>query len=372
MRIMMFIGSLQVGGAERKHASLAALFAERGHDVTFVTLDAGRDAPEIRSLLGDIPCRAVLAKPRPYPLRLMQLRGAWRPLRRMLIELQPDVVYAVLDWANWLAVRAATAVEGGPSVVIGVGSGSAPARWPRRIADDLLAKSRAAEGLIADSSVGMETSHARGIYARDERVIHGGIDANYFHPEPVAAAHIRREFNLSADGVLVGHVGRLHPVKDHSLLLAAFATMPRSARLLCVGSGPRAYASKLRRLAASLGVADRVTWWQRHEYLPAVYSAIDILALPSHSEGCPNVVMEAMACGTPCVVAAVGAAPKIVGETGVVVHDRQPASLAAAIANIPQGPSCRARIVAEFTIDRCVDQTLAFLQEIAGRAKTPH
>ena len=372
MRIMMFIGSLQVGGAERKHASLAAMFAERGHDVTFVTLDAGRDAPEIRSLLGDIPCRAVLTKPRPYPLRLMQLRGAWRPLRRMLFELQPDVVYAVLDWANWLAVRAATDLEGGPPVVIGVGSGFAPARWPRRIADDLLAKCRAAEGLIANSSVGMETSHARGINARDERVIHGGIDANYFCPEPVAAAHIRREFNLPADGVLVGHVGRLHPVKDHSLLLAAFAAMPRSARLLCVGSGAPTYASKLRRLAATLGIADRVTWWQRHEHLPAVYSAIDILALPSHSEGCPNVVMEAMSCGTPCVVAAVGAASKIVGDTGVVVHDRQPANLAAAIANIQQGPSCRARILAEFTIDRCADRTLGFLQEIAGRAKTPH
>ena len=369
---MMFTGSLQVGGAERIHASLAAMFAERGHDVTFVTLDTGRDAPEIRSLLGDVPCRAVLAKPRPHPLRLMQLRGAWRPLRHMLIELQPDVVYAVLDWANWLAVRAATDLEGGPPVVIGVASGSAPTRWPRRIADDLLAKFRPAEGLIANSSVGMETSHARGIFGRDERVIHAGIDANYFCPEPVAAAHIRREFNLSADSVLVGHVGRLHPVKDHSLLLAAFAAMPRSARLLCVGSGPLAYASKLRRLAATLGVADRVTWWPRHEYLPAVYSAIDILALPSHSEGCPNVVMEAMACGTPCVVTAVGAAPKIVGDTGIVVRDRQPANLAAAIANVRQGPSCRTRILAEFTIDRCGDRTLGFLQEIAGRAKTPH
>lgn len=368
----MFIGSLQVGGAERIHASLAAMFAERGHDVTFVTLDTGRDAPEIRSLLGDIPCRAVLAKPRPHPLRLMQLRGAWRPLRHMLIELQPDVVYAVLDWANWLAVRAATDLEGGPPVVIGVASGSAPTRWPRRIADDLLVKCRPADGLIANSSVGMEISHARGIFARDERVIHAGIDANYFRPEPVAAAHIRREFNLSADSVLVGHVGRLHPVKDHSLLLAAFAAMPMSARLLCVGSGAPAYASKLRRLAATLGVADRVTWWPRHEYLPAVYSAIDILALPSHSEGCPNVVMEAMSCGTPCVVAAVGAAPKIVGDTGVVVRDRQPANLAAAIANVRQGPPCRTRILEEFTIDRCADRTLGFLQEIAGRAKTPH
>jgi len=290
----------------------------------------------------------------------------------MLIELQPDVVYAVLDWANWLAVRAAAALECGPPVVIGVASGSAPTRWPRRIADDLLAKCRPADGLIANSSVGMEASHTRGIYAREERVIHAGIDANYFRSEPVAAAKIRREFDLSTDGVLVGHVGRLHPVKDHSLLLAAFAAMPRSARLLCVGSGPPAYASKLRRLATTLGIADRVTWWQRHDHLPAVYSAIDILALPSQSEGCPNVVMEAMACGTPCVVAAVGAAPKIVGDTGVVVRDRQPANFAAAIANIPQGPSCRPRVLAEFTIDRCVDQTLAFLQEIAGYAKTPH
>jgi glycosyltransferase involved in cell wall biosynthesis len=152
-------------------------------------------------------------------------------------------------------------------------------------------------------------------------------------------------------------------VKDHGLLFSAFSNLSTSARLLLVGDGDPSYTEQLRRTARTLGIADRVIWWKRRSDLCAVYSAMNVLALPSVSEGCPNVVMEAMSCGTPCVLTPVGAASQLVGETGIVLADRQPQALAAALSKPLSGQGCRERMEAMFSLDRCADQTLDFLRE---------
>jgi len=105
--------------------------------------------------------------------------------------------------------------------------------------------------------------------------------------------------------------------------------------------------TELRSLAERLGVADRVIFAgpQKREALAAWYSAADLSVLASAHEGCPNVVLESLACGTPVVATPVGDIPRILDgpEVGKVV-DRNVASLTAAIAEALARPWDRARI----------------------------
>ena len=96
--------------------------------------------------------------------------------------------------------------------------------------------------------------------------------------------------------------------------------------------------------------------------MPAVYNALDLATSASITEGFPNVVGEAMACGTPCVVTDVGDSAWIVGDAGIVVPPRRPEALAAgwntALAGLEDlAPRARRRIVGHFSVERLVKKT---------------
>jgi len=106
-------------------------------------------------------------------------------------------------------------------------------------------------------------------------------------------------------------------------------------------------------------------------------AALDVATLTSVSEGFPNVVGEAMACGTPCVVTRVGDAAALVGDTGRVVAPREPAALAAAWAaelaappteRAGRGAAARARIEAEFSLGAVARRYEALYARLAGEA----
>ena len=160
-----------------------------------------------------------------------------------------------------------------------------------------------------------------------------------------ARHRLLRRLGLSPDepGPLILFVGRLELQKDPILLIRSLAAaQPKQpgARLLVVGEG--ALRGDAERLAAELGVADRVHWmgFQAHEALPELLNAVDLLLLPSRFEGMPITVLEALACGLPVVASAVGEVPSIVrhGQSGWLVHDREPASFAEGIAWVLGSP----------------------------------
>lgn len=162
-------------------------------------------------------------------------------------------------------------------------------------------------------------------------VLRNGVDVGVFAPADRREA--RRRLRLAETGPLVLGVGNLVPEKGFELLVKAVAAMPR-ARLLLVGEGPRL--SALRALADACAPG-------RVEFRPNMaqpelrfaYCAADVLGLPSTREGWPNVVLEAIACGTPVVAAAVGGVPEILGPDapGRVLAQRDAATWADALAN---------------------------------------
>jgi teichuronic acid biosynthesis glycosyltransferase TuaC len=159
------------------------------------------------------------------------------------------------------------------------------------------------------------------------RVIENGIDPRLFAPIGRIAA--RRSLGLPEDGPLLVSVGTLAPRKGFHLVMEAMAGLRPDLRFAIVGGhgAEGAMESELRSLAERLGIADRVIFAgpRGRSELAAWYSAADVFVLASAHEGCPNVVLEALACGTPVVATPVGNVPELVGQAGIVVERQVPA-----------------------------------------------
>ncbi len=208
-------------------------------------------------------------------------------------------------------------------------------------------------------------------------VVHPGVDLQTFSPGDRAAA--RAALGLPAADRIVAFVGRIQPLKAPDVLLGAAARLP-GVRVLVAG-GPSgsglAAPDALVRLAAELGVTDRVSFLppQSREQLVNVYRAADLVAVPSYSESFGLVAVEAQACGTPVVAAAVGGLPVAVadGRSGSLVAGHDPQTWAAAIAGLLDADSGALRRGAieharRFSWDHTVDALLASY----GRAITDY
>lgn len=169
-------------------------------------------------------------------------------------------------------------------------------------------------------------------------VIPNGVDVDRFRPTDRERA--RQDLGLPADGRLVVSVAHLKRTKGYDELLDALAALPEDVRLVIVGEDPGrgTYRRHLEERIVGLGLAGRVTLAGRqpHERIPLYLNAADAAVLASYREGCPNVVLESLACGTPVVATRVGAVPDLVtpGANGVIVPPRDAAALADGLRNV--------------------------------------
>ena len=163
-----------------------------------------------------------------------------------------------------------------------------------------------------------------------------GVRREVFHPKNRAT--IRNKLNIPATQEVVLFVGRLVSLKGFGDLLHAVASLAPvrdSLRIVCVGYGPMEL--EWRQTAKDLGIAGRVSFLgaKTPSEISDWLSAADLLCLPSHSEGTPNVILEAQACGCPVVATDVGGIPDVVGsESGILVSPGAPEQLAAAISSV--------------------------------------
>lgn len=153
-------------------------------------------------------------------------------------------------------------------------------------------------------------------------VIPNGFDCVEFSPDEPSRLSTRRDLGFDEDHLVIGNFGRYHPVKDHELLLRAFAEVsidvPKT-RMVLAGTGVSDTNTDLCKLIRKFGIADRIVLLGPRNDMPKLYNALDLYALSSKSEAFPNVLGEASACGVPSVTTDVGDASRIVGSTGCVV-----------------------------------------------------
>ena len=158
-------------------------------------------------------------------------------------------------------------------------------------------------------------------------------DRIVFVPNPLPPSQSIAVVQLAAPTVMT--VGRLHPMKASDVLLHAFALFRERHtdwRLAFVGDGP--IEAELRDLAADLGIANAVDWIGEVDDPYPWLRAASIFALPSRHEGMPNALLEAMACGLPCIVSNSSPGPLEVikdGVSGIVVPVEDAAALASAL-----------------------------------------
>ena len=211
-------------------------------------------------------------------------------------------------------------------------------------------------------------------------VVHPGVDLKTFTPGDRAVARAR--LGLPAGEKIVAFVGRIQPLKAPDVLLRAAALLPEVRVLIAGGASGSGLAApdSLVRLAAELGIVDRVTFLppQSREQLVNVYRCADLVAVPSYSESFGLVAVEAQACGTPVVAAAVGGLPVAVadGRSGTLVDGHDPQRWAAAITGLLNAdPDALSRAAVDharqFSWDHTVDGLLAsYGRAMADYART--
>ncbi|MBV9848931.1 MAG: glycosyltransferase [Armatimonadetes bacterium] len=198
-------------------------------------------------------------------------------------------------------------------------------------------------------------------------VVPNAVDADLFRPMERAAC--RAELGYQPTDFVAGYVGRLVESKGLMEAVDALPHCPGNVRLLFVGAGD--FKTDLEERARDLGVSERVRFLPARPLtdLPKVMNALDTLLLvsrttPSWKEQFGRVVIEANACGTPVIGSRSGAIPEVVGNAGLIVPEKDPVALAAAIRDLADNPHRRnelgaigrAQVEAKFTWARVADQ----------------
>jgi glycosyltransferase involved in cell wall biosynthesis len=198
------------------------------------------------------------------------------------------------------------------------------------------------------------------------RIIANGVDAQRFFPDPSARLSVREEFGLPEDSILIGLFARYSPVKDHATFLRAAGLVHcrySDVRFVLAGTDVEPHNRRLLQLIRENGLQDVTCLLGQRRDMPRLNAALDIACLSSWSESFGNVVVEAMACGVPCVVTDVGELASMLGNAGTVVPPSNPSALAEALMDLIAMPPAdrtalgrqgRERVLKQFSVQKMV------------------
>ncbi|HEX6560376.1 MAG TPA: glycosyltransferase [Longimicrobiales bacterium] len=373
--ILHVITTINGGGAEAALRRLVLADRANTHHVVSLT---GGGAP-------DLVAGGVAVETLDMPAGTVTRRGLAR-LARLIRQLQPNVIQTWMYHADLVGGVVARTVSKAP-VLWGIRNAyldkPLTSARTRAVARACALLSHVVPARIVSCSQVAAQLHVERGYARAKmRVIANGYDQHELAPDAAGRAALRAEWQIGPDTMLLGMVARWDAQKDHRNLIAALAQLRAQQdfdwRCALIGGGMTAENLVLVQLLAEAGIRDRVLLCGARSSVSALMSALDLHVLSSCGEAFPNVVAEAMACGTPCVVTAVGDAALIVGETGWVVPARDPRALAAAISaaaaeladpqqRAARQQAARARITGQFNIDRMVRGYQDLWTEVAIR-----
>jgi glycosyltransferase involved in cell wall biosynthesis len=340
--IAHLITGLETGGAERMLARLATgLDRERHRSIVVSMTGPGVVGPPLVSSgieLHTLDMRRGVA----------DLRGLAR-LVAILRQARPDILQTWLYHADVLGTVARIFAPHCALLWNVQCAESIDAEIVRRF---LVWGSARPDAVVVNSLAGRRFHEWLGYRPRRWEHIPNGCDANDFRFDAEGRLAVRRELGVPDDAVTIGLPARFHPMKDHANFLAAAARLAAiRPEAVFVMVGPEVDSSNraLGKIIAAHRITQRVRLLGEREDMARVYSALDIATLSSaFGEGCPNVLVEAMSCGLPCIATDCGDAADIIGPTGLVVPPRDPEALSAAWNRLMSlGPDARRTLGAE-------------------------
>jgi glycosyltransferase involved in cell wall biosynthesis len=239
-------------------------------------------------------------------------------------------------------------------------------RWLLRKADRVVAVSQSLSKLLARSGVPPDRI----------RVIPNCIDPSD-HSPCMSGQELRSQFHSRPDGLLVGVIGRFSKEKGHSVFIKAFQSVVRElpeAKGILIGEGPER--STLQKQIKNFGLQGHIVFGGYHQSISPVYAALDLVVIPSYSEGLPNVLLEAWLHKKPVVATAVGGIPEIMDSrwSRWLVPAGDSASLSKAIVEALKSPSLRLEygvqgeqyVRERFSPSKRVGQVLDVYRELVG------
>ena len=295
-KIVFITPGVETGGAEKQLALLAKGLSQNG----FVPLIIALSLPEGRQRLLDfdglqvveINCR-----------KLSQLASAMWKIRRTVKDHKPDVIQGWMYAGNIMASIAGVGIDA--QIYHSLRASDMDARRYGRIVKLNAILSGYADGVIANSHAGAEHHISCGFSSSKILIIPNGIDTNKFFPDKESGNDIRQELGIKIGMPVVLYAARVDPMKGHQAVMSVAKLCP-GITFIFAGKGTQC-----------LDVPENVlTLGIRHD-MEKIYNACDlVISFSEFGEGFPNVIGEAMACGTPVIANNVGDSWRVIGDTG--------------------------------------------------------
>jgi L-malate glycosyltransferase len=338
-------------------------------ETTLIILNEGRFASRARAL----GLRIVVV-----PEAAMSFLALAREIRRVIADLRPDILHT--HRYKEILLGAMLSGRRGPRHVVTIHGYEPPARRFTRWRTFLANSFCIGTALLRGARFVVVADHLRKrfmIPATRCLTVNNGIRL----PEP-GVSGTDRGARDPARGAVIGWVGRMVPVKGLSTLLKAVAEMTWAPHptLLLAGEGPERPA--LESLAKSLGISERVRFLGFVENTGALYGKMDLFALPSHQEGIPMALLEAMGVGLPVVAASVGGIPQVIKDDsiGVLMDSSAPSAWAKALSALLRDPRrmqaigsrARSHIQANFSVDAMAGRYLSLYESVMARNARDH
>lgn len=364
LRVAHVITGLERGGAETMLYRLLSALANHPVESCVISLGNRGTLADAIAALGVEVVALGMTNPLDAP------RALWQ-LSRHLRKWRPDVIQAWMYHGN-LAASLATLFSRIPvvwgihhSVMDGIQPVTKALVWlsaflskfcPRRIV------------CCGESAL---RAHRRLGFSNDKLIVVANAwDTDAWCPRPELRASGRADLGLADDDLVVGAVGRFHPMKDYRCLLASVAQLGdeglRPKVVLC-GRGLDPANAELGEWIDEFGLSGQVLALGERNDVAALMNGFDVFCLSSHTEALPLVVGEAMASGVPCVVTNVGDVRELVGDSGRVVPPRDPRALAEALATTLAltsderarcGAAARARVASLYSLTQMTERYL--------------
>lgn len=312
-----------------------------------------------------------------------------RWVRRTLVEEHADVVHSFLPHSYAYGLVAGIFIRPHPRQVMSrlslnfyAGSHPILARLER-----ILLHHRV-DIAIGNSKLILAELAEEGVRPEKLRLLHNGIDPAPFVRADDSRASAREALGIPLDSFTIVAVGNLHRYKGHGDLIEACALaserLPEAWKLLIAGRDEAGNRAVYESLLGDLKLTEHVTFLGACEAVPQLLHAGDVFVQPSHHEGLPNAVIEAMAASLPVIATTVGGIPEAVSaqsagaetadETGWLVAPGDSEGIAAALLEAAEQPErrmrmgarARLRVVTEFSLERSVAAYESIYRELLG------
>ena len=334
IKVLQVIEGFSLGGAEKKLLELADHFDKDRFHTTICSLGLGdeiaREFEKLKNTGID-----VVRIPRRSRLDFTHIFKVANFMREQKI----DVVMTTLNYADVIGLIAGRLA--GVKAAFSWETISSP-EWlyKRRLWPYLFAIKFCTRVISVSEATRKWLIEKRKVPAEKVEVIPYGVNLEEYNTH--VNSNLRKELGLSKDAPIVGMVGRLHPQKGHTYLIQAARIVVekhRHAHFVLIGDGDLRTSLENEVRAANL--------WENFSFLgfrsdvSKLVKSFDIFTLPSLYEGLPNVVLEAMASAKPVIATPVDGTKEVVidGETGLLVAQKDPVSLAQAILKLIEDPS---------------------------------